>query len=201
MDEVVRVPSVYVGFVVALIPGWAPAQRCADAHLFYIVRGEDGVPLRQSELEVVREQSPLPVGMGDIDVSIDALSKTADGSYVNPREGPTTAVVSLLHLDDRSDECLLRLTEFTLVHRQRRMRLIFHRDDSPFLPTSRESLSPPLQSEFQTYPNFVVVDSLPFQEGTFELDFEGWLRDFLLTWPRITGVPGVSPQYWSRASE
>jgi hypothetical protein len=56
-----------------------------------------------------------------------------------------------------SETCTLHLSEATLVYHHERMRLIFNLDIERSQPDRRP-----------------VVDSPPFQEGTFELDLSGW---------------------------
>ena len=56
--------------------------------------------------------------------------------------------------------CTMHLTEATLTYRHKRMRLIFNID----ITRTQHDRRP-------------VIDSLPFQEGTFELDLSGWSHD------------------------
>jgi hypothetical protein len=88
-----------------------------------------------------------------------------------------------------NETCTMHLTEATLVYRQTRMRLIVNLD----IDRSHDDRRP-------------VIDSPPFQEGTFELDLSGWPRegDQMIPssrWKKVIRRPAESPRLGTRAND
>ena len=160
------------------------AQRCPPVGIFYVVHDTDGATLDLAELSTVFEQSPPPGGDGS--ARLVSLRLAADGSYLPPGAsgGPIPALLIM-----GKDECQLRLTEMTLVHRQRRMRLIFN--VAQRWVTGAEATVRPLKA-----PYFMIVDSIPFREGTFELDLAGWLAPFEKWGDWKSEYPTIPSRFW-----
>jgi len=172
----------------AVLPMTARAQKCPYAAAYYVVRGEDGMVLDEAELKTVREQSLNPIGDDNLRMFLGTLSRRADGKYRHGQlEGARIPV-----LDFHGDGCVVRLAEITLVYRQRRMRLIFDVD---------LGVSFGQADDFGRRPTLIVVESLPFQEGTFRLDLRGWLAQLKRfgEWSEDGGWPTIPAEFWKDA--
>ena len=77
----------------------------------------------------------------------------------------------------------------TLVHRQQRMRLIFNVAQQGV--TGGEVTARPLRA-----PYWMIVDSIPFREGTFELDLAGWLAPFEKWGDWNSDNPTIPSKFW-----
>ena len=132
------------------------AQFCNPAVVSYIVHDEDGKRLSQSELKTVYEQ--LPKSIGDARTFLGEVSFAEDGrSFYRPESVEWEKGKKVPALQFINDEtCTMHLTEVTLVYHEKRMRLIFNID----IGRSQSDRRP-------------VIDSPPFEEGTFELDPSG----------------------------
>ncbi|HZS07350.1 MAG TPA: hypothetical protein VFD58_21115 [Blastocatellia bacterium] len=159
--------GINVGFFVGLLvlvtlaPGSpAHAQSCNPAVVSYIVRDEDGKALTEAALKSVSEQ--LPESIGEARVYVGEASIADDGRTFYWPESVDWAkgkkVPSLQFIN--SAACAMRLTEVTLTHHDKKMRLIFNVE----ITRAQSDRRP-------------VIDSLPFQEGTFTLDLNGWSHD------------------------
>lgn len=138
----------------------AQPQSCNPAVVSYLVRDENGKLLNQAELKSIYEQ--LPKSIGDARTFMDEVSFAEDGkSFYWPEsvEWPKGRKVPALEFVN-SETCTMHFTEVTLLYHQKRMRLIFNID----IARSQSDRRP-------------VVDSLPFQEGTFKLDMTGWTHE------------------------
>jgi hypothetical protein len=133
------------------------AQSCNPAVVNYIVRDEGGKVLSAAELKSIYEQ--LPKSIGDARLDVGEVSFAADGKSfywpesVDWEKGKKAPSLQFAN----AETCTMRLTEATLTHHNKRMRLIFNIDIARKQPDRRP-----------------VIDSLPFQEGVFELDLSGW---------------------------
>lgn len=143
--------------VICASAGLAQAQYCNPAVVSYIMHDENGKLLSESELKSVYEQ--LPKSIGDASTFFGEVSFAEDGrSYYRPEsvdweKGKKVRALEFIN----SATCTMHLTEVTLVYHQKRMRLVFNID----IQRSQSNRRP-------------VIESPPFQEGTFELDLSDW---------------------------
>ena len=151
-----KLASVSAIFIFCGALSLARAQACNPAVVSYLVRDENGTLLRQSDLQVVYQQ--LPKSIGDADTFVGETSFAEDGkSFYRPEsvdfeKGKKTPALEFIN----AKTCTMHFTEVTLVYHQKRMRLIFNID----IARGQSNRRP-------------VIDSLPFQEGTFEFDKTG----------------------------
>jgi hypothetical protein len=148
--------KVAISIIILLICGSAglsQAQSCNPAVVSYLVHDERGRLLSESELEAVHKQ--LPTSIGDADTFLGEISLANDGkSFYRPEsvnfdKGKKMPALEFIN----AKTCTMHLSEVTLVYHEKRMRLIFNIDIARFQSNRRP-----------------VIDSLVFQEGTFELD-------------------------------
>lgn len=125
----------------------AYGQSCRPAVLQYIVRDEKGKNLSEAALEAVRKQMAQPAG------EVSLVSLAGDGKiyseYSAEAKEAKTKLPALYYADAKS--CELDVKEVTLQRAGKTMRLIFN---------------------LHIYRRAFVIDSLPFRQGTFELDRE-----------------------------
>jgi hypothetical protein len=123
----------------------AYGQSCRPAVLKYIVRDERGENLSEAEMQAVRKQMAQPAA----EVSMVSLSEDGGvySDYSTEAKEAKTKLPALSYADAKS--CELNVKELTLQHEGKTMRLIFN---------------------MNIYRRAFVIDSLPFQRGTFELD-------------------------------
>jgi hypothetical protein len=134
----------------------AHAQYCNPAVVNYILRDENGKVLTDTETKTVYEQ--LPKAIGDARLYLGQVSFAEDErtfywpesvDWQKGRKQPSLEFVN-------SETCTMQLTEVALVYHGKKMRLVF------------DIIIARSQSDRR-----LVVDSLPFQEGTFALDLGG----------------------------
>jgi len=137
-----------------LLPNSTPVQSCNPAVVSYVIRDEQGRVLSEAEVKTVEEQ--LPKQIGDAGVYTTEVSFADDGkNYYWPEsvdfeKGKKQPALGFAN----AGTCTMRLTEVTLKYHQKKMRLLFNIDIRSRTQPDRR----------------IVVDSLPFQEGTFVLD-------------------------------
>jgi len=147
--------------VVFATAGMAYAQICPPVGVLYVVRAEDGAPLTRPELDSIAKQVPKTIGgatdgVGAATVTISSVPANEDGSlrpypYFGEKSPKTIPALSLMN----EYPCRLHLEAVTLMLHEKKMRLIFNLDlDARGIRT-------------------LVIDSPPFQEGTFALDPPG----------------------------
>ena len=138
----------------------ASAQYCNPVSVNYIVRDDTGRVLTTSELTSLAEQ--LPKQIGDATTSVFDTSFAPDNKTYYWSESVEWAqgnkVPSLMF--SNAAICAMHFSEITLSYKNRKMRLIFGIDLPRYQPDRRP-----------------VVDSLPFQNGTFRLDLTGWTHE------------------------
>ena len=148
-----------ISIIILLICGSASliqAQSCNPAVVSYLVHDENGTLLSENELKTVHEQ--LPKSIGDADTFLGEISLAEDGkSFYRPEsvnfdKGKKMAALEFIN----AKTCTMHLSEVTLVYHEKRMHLIFNID----IARNQSNRRP-------------VIDSLVFQEGTFELDKSG----------------------------
>ena len=157
-------PGLACGFCFLLcglvITATSYAQSCNPAMVSYIVRDETGRVLTGTELKTAAEQ--LPKQIGDATTSVDETSFAPDNQTFYWRESAEWekgAKQPSLQFSN-GGICAMRFSEITLVRHKKRMRLIFDIEILRFQSDRRP-----------------VVDSLPFQGGTFRLDLSGWTHE------------------------
>lgn len=145
-----------ISIIILLICGSAilsQAQACNPAVVSYLVHDESGKLLSETELKAVQEQ--LPKSIGDADTFLGEISLAEDGkSFYRPEsvnfdKGKKMPALEFIN----AKTCTIHLSDVTLVYHEKRMRLIFNID----IARNQSNRRP-------------VIDSLVFQEGTFELD-------------------------------
>jgi hypothetical protein len=135
-------------------------QSCNPAALSYLIRDENGSLLSEADLKTLVDQ--LAKAIGDASLVSNEVSFKNDGqSYY----WPESADVDKGHkqpalLFANAGTCTMHLSEVTLNYHGRKMRLIFDLDITRTQPDRR-----------------IVVDSLPFQAGTFKLTLNNWTHD------------------------
>ena len=135
------------------------AQSCNPASVDYLVRDEKGKLLSRDQLTAVFEQ--LPKQIGDATINQDEVSFTSDNvTYYWPEDADVekgTKVPALSFANAAT--CTMRLSEVTLTYQGKKMRLLFNINIDRTQDDRRQ-----------------VVDSIPFQEGSFALDLTNWNR-------------------------
>jgi hypothetical protein len=165
------------------------AQVCPDTGLHYVVRDQSGKALDETQLAAVLEQSPKPVG-ADVRAMVGAVSRSQDGRYwPSWANGTRVAVLDFLGHEGGA-LCSVQVAEITLNYERHRMRLIFGAALSG-VPGSAANDYPPKP------PYHVVIESLPFQDGTFRLDLARWLATFRHWGDWGPGYPAVPAEYWT----
>ena len=158
MRNTVRTLAILSGlFLLSLIS--AKAQSCNPAAVSYIVRDEQGSVIGGEELNTIQQQ--LPKTIGNADTSVDEVSFASDGvTFYWPESVDWDKGNKLPALDFvNAGTCTLNLPEVVLTYHGKKMRLIFNISIDRYQNDRRP-----------------VVDSLPFQEGTFVLDLRWWQR-------------------------
>ncbi|MBC7901289.1 MAG: hypothetical protein H7070_14690 [Saprospiraceae bacterium] len=120
-------------------------QSCRPAILGYFVRDAKGKNLSEEQLRAVSKEMSQPAPEA-VQVAL-----AAKGILVGHSTKPTKMKLAALQLADAAD-CDLKVGEMTLQHNGMTMRLIFNLD---------------------IYRSAYYIDSLPFQNGTFELEKKG----------------------------
>jgi hypothetical protein len=144
--------------VLSATAGMAYAQICPPVGVYYVVRAEDGMPLSSAELESITKQLPKTIGgatntAGAATVTISSVPANEDGtlqpiSYFGEKSPKTIPALSF----SNAYPCSVHLEAVTLMLYGKTMRLIFNLGlDARGIRT-------------------LVIDSLPFQQGTFALD-------------------------------
>jgi len=133
------------------------AQSCNPAVVDYIVRDEKGKILTETELRVVSAQ--LPKTIGDANTDVAEVSFAADRqTYYRPESVAYATGKKVPSLEfANAATCTMHLGQVDLSYHGKPMHLIFNLDIARAQPDRRP-----------------VIDSLPFQKGTFHLDLAGW---------------------------
>ena len=139
--------------VVLTLTGPTHAQSCNPASVSYIIRDEQGRVLSEAEIKRLADQ--LPKAIGDATLYPTEVSLADDQrSYYWPESVDFDKGKKLPALGfANAGTCTMHLTEVTLTYHQKKMRLIFNIDMNRTQPDRR-----------------MVIDSLPFQEGSFAVD-------------------------------
>ena len=138
----------------------ANAQSCNPAAVSYIVRDEKGSVVGGEELKTLHQQ--IPKVIGNADTSVGQVSFASDGvtfyrdESVDWDKGTKVAVLEFAN----AKTCTLDFPDVSLTYDGKKMRLIFN-----------------ITIDRQQHDRRPVIDSLPFQEGTFVLDLASWPRN------------------------
>jgi len=156
----------------------AQAQYCNPALVSYIVRDENGKPLTEEALQSVAEQ--LPKSIGDAQIYAGEVSLTENGRRFYRQESvdwDKGKKVPALHFINDGN-CAMRLGKVTLTYQGKQMRLFFN------LSITRTQ-----------HDRRWVFDSLPFQEGSFVVDVEGWPweKNEVVSADRWRAAPDLTP--------
>lgn len=160
--------SLFALFIFGALDALA-AQRCPTAGVAYLVRGSDGKLLNTADLTVIVNRFPPvkdpPGGPGrqtpdrNVTVKVSPFYLNEDGSLPATEESLQRATASpRTALLFTNNACEMHFGEVVLTHQEKTMRLIFNID----LGATRNG-----QYIQRVRP---LIDSLPFQEGTFMLD-------------------------------
>ncbi|HJP94061.1 MAG TPA: hypothetical protein VJ875_19030 [Pyrinomonadaceae bacterium] len=138
----------------------ANAQSCNPAAVSYIVRDEQGSIIGGEELKALHQQ--LPKIIGNADISVGEVSFASDGVTLYRRESVDwdkgNKVPALEFVNAKT--CTLNFPGVDLTYHGKKMSLIFNIT----IDRSQHDRRP-------------VIDSLPFEEGTFVLDLTSWPRN------------------------
>ncbi len=165
--------TIWPTLLLLLLAKCSYAQSCNPASLSYIVRDEKGKVVSNATLTSIYEK--LPKQIGDANTSINEVSFAPDKrTFYWPEDiewQKGTKLPALLF--SNAGTCTMHLSEVSLSYNRKTMRLLFDVDIS----RTQDDRRP-------------VVDSLPFQNGTFRLDLTRWsrVRDKLIPathWKRV----------------
>jgi hypothetical protein len=147
-------------FFLTLMVGPTYAQSCNPAAVHYIVRDEKGNVLSETDLKSIAELVPKQIG--DATTSVGETSFAPDNvTFYWPESIEWDKGTKVPSLDfSNAGICALRFSEITLTYHNKKMRLIFDLEILRFQEDRRP-----------------VVNSIPFQAGTFRLDLRGWKHD------------------------
>ena len=137
----------------------ASAQSCNPAAVSYVVRDEQGSVISEEALKTIQQQ--LPKVIGNADTSVDEVSFAGDGVTFYWRESvewDKGKKAPALHFAN-AKTCTLNFPGVDLTYHGKTMRLIFNITIERYQDDRRP-----------------VIDSLPFQDGTFVLDLTSWPR-------------------------
>ncbi|PWT88322.1 MAG: hypothetical protein C5B55_13335 [Blastocatellia bacterium] len=158
--------AIALTFLLLLLCKCTYAQSCNPAVVSYIVRDEKGQILSRADLDSLAKQ--LPEAIGDAGILVNDVSFLADKqTYYWPEDAKfDTGTKSPALVFANAGNCIMHLGEVTLTYHGKKMRLIFNIDINRNQDDRR-----------------LVIDSLRFQEGTFQLDLTDWnhARDKLIT--------------------
>lgn len=151
----------------------AYGQSCRPAVAGYIVRDEKGNVLNEAGLESVRKEINSAWDIRRMPFSEDG--RTLIGEYSEEAKRAKNLVPTLFVAN--ASTCDLGLKEVTLKYGGKAMRLIFN---------------------IWVYRRAIAIDSLPFEEGTFELDMDN-------EWPNrkepYEGESFVLAKRWKKISD
>jgi hypothetical protein len=151
--------SIWLVMILVATPS-APSQSCNPAVVDYIVRDEKGQVLSAADLKSIYELLPKEIGNAGVNTSQVSFAEDKKTYYwLESVEWEKGAKVPALEFANAAT-CTLHLEEVTLTYHGKKMRLIFNID----IARNQHDRRP-------------VIDSVPFQEGTFTLDLTGWTHD------------------------
>jgi hypothetical protein len=174
--------------MLSAIPSASPTQSCNPAVVSYLVRDENGKIVSEADLKSIFKQ--LPDTISDASVDLEQVSFAADlNTYYWPEDTQWPKGIKRPALQfANAATCTLHLTEVSLAYHGKKMRVIFNLD----IARSQSDRRP-------------VIDSLPFQEGTFSLDMSGWSRDIdklipAQRWKKVSNRPKTLTELFDHQS-
>jgi len=156
MKNKIEVLGIFLGLLFLPLTA-VSAQYCNPAVVDYIVRDEKGNVLSGEELKTIHQQ--LPETIGKADTAVGEVSFISDGeTYYWPEsvDWDKGRKVSTLEFAN-AGTCTLNLPRVDLAYHGMKMTLIFEISIERYQDDRRP-----------------VIDSLPFQNGTFILELSGW---------------------------
>lgn len=137
------------------------AQSCNPAVVSYLVRDERGAVLNETDLKSISAGLAKTIGDASVYTSEVSFADDTMQTYFWPEsvDWPKGKKMPVLEFANAAT-CTMHLSEVTLTWHGQLMHLIFNLDVDRTQRARR-----------------IVIDSLPFQEGTFALDLDGWSRD------------------------
>jgi len=156
MSNKIKVLGILLGILfLPLTP--VSAQYCNPAVVDYIVRDAKGNVLSGEELKTIHQQ--LPQTIGNASTAVAEVSFTSDGvTYYWPESVDWDKGKKVPTLEfANAATCTLNLGRIELAYHGMKMTLIFEINIERYQADRRP-----------------VIDSLPFQNGTFTLDLSGW---------------------------
>jgi len=157
--------------------GGLEPQSCNPAVVSYVVRDEKGVVLNEAELQTIYAQLPKKIGNAGLEAGQVSVAENGEDFYwpesVDWSRGRKEPALEFAN----AATCTMQLSEVTLLYHGRKMHLIFNIEIDRTMPNRRP-----------------VVESLPFQEGTFVLDLKNWGGESLRIipashWKKLAGAP------------
>jgi len=148
-----------LALLILLTSASANAQSCNPAVVSYIVRDEKGTVIGGEDLRALQQQ--LPKVIGNADTFVDEVSIARDGvsfyrnESVDWDKGNKVPALGFAN----AKTCTLDFPGVDLTYHGKKMRLVFNISIERYQDDRRP-----------------VIDSLPFQEGTFVLDLTSWSR-------------------------
>ena len=157
----IRIATVALPMALLLLAStYANAQSCNPAVVNYIVRDEQGSVIGGDELKALHQQ--LPKTIGNADTFVGEVSFAADQmTFYSPESvdfNKGNKVPALMFANAKT--CTLDFPTVELTYHDKKMRLVINLTIDRHQPDRRP-----------------VIDSLPFQEGTFVLDVSSLPRD------------------------
>lgn len=154
----IAVLALFTGLLLSTVTS-ANAQSCNPAAVSYIVRDEQGSVIGGEELTKLQQQLPKVIGNADTFVGEVSLASDRVTFYwhesVDWDKGNKVPALEFAN----AKTCTLDFPSLDLTYHGKKMRLIFNLTIDRHQPDRRP-----------------VIDSLPFQEGTFVLDLTSWTR-------------------------
>jgi hypothetical protein len=162
---------IYLSLIVLFVFGAfdaLAAQICPTVGVTYLVRGDDGQLLSAADLTAIIRHFPPVTEPGstsrqtperNVVVGVDRIFLNEDGTLPATEESVQRAISNpTMALRFASGGCEMHFGEVVLTHQGKTMRLIFNID-----------LGGTMNGRFSQRQR-PVIDSVPFQEGTFILD-------------------------------
>lgn len=151
-----------LGLTILLLFTVAPCypQSCNPAAVYYIVRDEKGAVMNDAQVRAIGAQLPKKIGDAGVETGQASLASDHETFYwedsTDWKQGDKLPALIFAN----AATCTMQLGEATLTFQGKKMRLIFD------VGITRDQLD-----------RRPVIDSQPFQEGTFKLDLTGWTHD------------------------
>ena len=156
MNNKIKVLGILLGLLFLPLTS-VSAQSCNPAAVDYIVRDENGNVISGEELKTIHQQ--LPETIGNANTAVGEVSFISDGvTYYWPESVDWDKGLKVSALEfANAGTCTLNLPRVDLAYHGMKMTLIFE-----------------VTIERRQDDRRAVIDSLPFQNGTFTLDLSGW---------------------------